>query len=608
MSPASRLVGYMLRYRRRYLGGIACLVVATGFALGIPWTVKRAVDAIAAGVDQAALAGFAGLIAFLALAHGVARFASRAAMIGAGQWVEHDLRRDLYEHLQRLPPAVHQRHRTGDLMARATSDVSAVRALSGFGATMLVQTSLAFGGALIAMSLIDPWLTALALAPSPVLIAIATRLSHAVEVQSAGVQDQIGVLAARVQDNLAGMPVVRAYTMEAREIAGFRRLNDEFLARSLRLARTQAIAWPFMGLIAGAGTLVVLWMGGRAVIDGRITLGAFVAFNGYVAYLAWPTIALGWTLANVRRGLASMRRVAEILDEAPGEGASAAAAVDAPDAAVPRVGGAIEFAELTFAYAGRDPVLSGVSFRVPEGGLVAVVGPTGSGKSTLGLLLCRLFDPPAGAVRIGGRDVLDVPLGALRRAVAYVPQEPFLFSRSIRDNLAFAGGRSGGAERLGEAARTAGIADEIERFPGSWDTVVGERGLTLSGGQRQRATLARALVADPAILFLDDPFASVDPGKEAEILAALRAARRGRTTMLATHRLRAAHEADWVVVLDRGVLVEQGRPADLLTAGGVYARLWRIQQIEDELGGPGDDTGDGAARPDGGPGGGRVRP
>ena len=606
MSPASRVVRYMLAYRRRYVGGIACLVVATGFALGIPWTVKRAVDAIAAGVDQAGLARFAGLIVFLALAHGVARFASRAAMIGAGQWVEHDLRRDLYEHLQRLPPAVHQRHRTGDLMARATSDVSAVRALSGFGATMLVQTSLAFGGALIAMSLIDPWLTALALAPSPVLIAIATRLSHAVEVQSAGVQDQIGVLAARVQDNLAGMPVVRAYTMETREIAGFRRLNDEFLVRSLRLARTQAIAWPFMGLIAGAGTLVVLWMGGRAVIDGRITLGAFVAFNGYVAYLAWPTIALGWTLANVRRGLASMRRVAEILDEVPGEGASAAAAFD-PDAAAPRVDGAIEFAELTFAYAGRDPALSEVSFRVPEGGLVAVVGPTGSGKSTLGLLLCRLFEPPPGAVRIGGRDVRDVPLGALRRAVAYVPQEPFLFSRSIRDNLAFADARGGG-ERLAAAARTAGIAEEIERFPAGWDTVVGERGLTLSGGQRQRATLARALVADPAILFLDDPFASVDPGKEAEILAAIRAARRGRTTLLATHRLRAAHEADWVVMLDRGVLVEQGRPADLLGAGGVYARFWRIQQIEDELGRPDGDPGDAAVRRDGGHGGGRVRP
>ena len=607
MSPASRLVRYMLRYRRRYLCGIACLVVATGVALGIPWTVKRAVDAIAAGVEPAALARFAGLIVLLAVAHGVARFASRAAMIGAGQWVEHDLRRDLYEHLQRLPPAVHQRHRTGDLMARATSDVSAVRALSGFGATMLIQTALAFGGALVAMGMIDPWLTVLAMAPSPVLVAIATRLSHAVEVQSAGVQDQIGVLAARVQDNLAGMAVVRAYTMEAREIEGFRRLNDEFLVRSLRLARTQAIAWPFMGLIAGAGTLVVLWMGGRAVIEGRITLGAFVAFNGYVAYLAWPTIALGWTLANVRRGLASMRRIAEILDESPGEVVSAAAAGGAQDGREPRVDGAIEFDDVTFAYPGREPALSGVSFRVPEGGLVVVVGPTGSGKSTLGLLLCRLFEPPAGAVRIGGRDVREVPLATLRRAVAYVPQEPFLFSRSIRDNLAFAGAR-GGADHLAEAARTAGIAEEIERFPAGWDTVVGERGLTLSGGQRQRATLARALVADPAILFLDDPFASVDPGKEAEILTAIRAARRGRTTVLATHRLRAAHEADWVVVLDEGALVEQGRPEELLAAGGVYARLWRIQQIEDELGEVGDDNGDGRSGRNGGPGGGRARP
>ena len=589
MSVARRLFAYMARHRVRYLTGVACLVCATAFSLGIPWTVKRAVDAIAGGADRAALARYAAVIALLAAAHGVARLGSRSAMVGAGQWVEHDLRRDLYEHLQRLPPAVHQRHRTGDLMARASSDVSAIRALAGFGATMLVQTSLAFGGTLVAMSMLDPWLTLWALSPSPLLILVAGRLSHAVEVQSAGVQDQVGVLAARVQENLAGMPVVRAYTMEPREIAAFRLLNDEFLVRSLRLARTQAISWPFMGLIAGAGTLVLLWMGGRAVIEGRITLGAFVAFNGYVAYLAWPTIALGWTLANVRRGLASMKRIAEILDEPPGETAPddgarpAAAGAGAGDRAT--VGGAVEFRDVTFAYPGRAPALSHVSFRVPEGDLAAIVGPTGSGKSTLGLLLCRLFEPPAGAVRVGGRDVRDIAFGALRRAVAYVPQEPFLFSRSLRDNLAFAHAGAG-AEALAAAAGTAGLADEIARFPAGWDTMVGERGLALSGGQRQRATLARALVGDPAILFLDDPFASVDPGKEAEILAAIRAARRGRTTLLATHRLRAAQDADWVVVLDGGALVEQGRPDALAAAGGLYARLLRIQQIEDELAQP----------------------
>ena len=596
MSAARRLLAYMLRHRVRYLAGVACLVGATAFSLGIPWTVKRAVDAISAGANGGALGRYAGVIALLAAAHGVARLGSRCAVVGAGQWVEHDVRRDLYEHLQRLPPAVHQRHRTGDLMARASSDVSAIRALAGFGSTMLVQTTLAFGGSLVAMSMLDPWLTLWALSPSPLLIVLAHRLSHAVEVHSAGVQDQIGVLAARVQENLAGMPVVRAYTMESREIAAFRRLNDEFLVRSLRLSRTQAVSWPFMGLIAGAGTLVVLWMGGRAVIEGRITLGAFVAFNGYVAYLAWPTIALGWTLANLRRGLASMKRVAEILDERPSEAETAPAVataqveprdapIAAPVVATAPVAGAVEFDDVTFAYPGRAPALTHVSFRVPEGDLVALVGPTGSGKSTLGLLLCRLFEPPRGSVRIGGRDVRDLPLGVLRRAVAYVPQEPFLFSRPIRDNLAFASAHAS-ADQLAAAARTAGLAEEIARFPAGWDTVVGERGLTLSGGQRQRATLARALVGDPTVLFLDDPFASVDPGKEAEILAAIRAARHGRTTLLATHRLRAAQEADWVVALDGGALVEQGPPAELAAAGGLYARLWRIQQIEDELAQP----------------------
>ena len=579
MLPARRLLRYVLRHRLRYLGGIGCLVGATTFSLGIPWTVQRAIDAMAAHAGSADLAAYAAVIILLAVLHGVARLGSRLTMIGAGQWVEHDIRRDLYEHLLTLPPAFYQRRRTGDLMSRASNDVSTVRMLAGFGGTMLVQTSLAFTGTLIAMWLIDPWLTLWALSPYPALVLLTKRLSHKVESQSAAVQDQLGALSARVQENLAGMPVVRAYTMEGREMAAFARLNAELVTRSLRLARTQAVFWPVMGLISGTGTLLILWLGGKAVVDERISLGAFVAFNGYVAYLAWPTMALGWTLANVRRGLASMARIGEILDETPAETAARAPGEAEPEATP---AGAIEVRDLTFAYEGRPPALRGVSFRVPEGALVAVVGPTGSGKSTLGVLLCRLFEPPPGALRIGGVDVREIPLARLRRAVAYVPQEPFLFSRSLRDNVLFADGRAG-SERMLAAARAAGLADEIEAFPDGWDTVVGERGLTLSGGQRQRAALARALAGDPAILVLDDPFASVDPGKEAEILVAIRSARRGRTTLLMTHRLRAAQEADWIVALAEGELMEQGTHARLLAAGGLYARLWRIQQIEDEL-------------------------
>lgn len=579
MSPARRLLRYLLRYRLRYAGGAGCLVLATAFSLGIPWTVKAAVDALGASRDLPAVAAYAAIIVALAAAHGAARLGSRFTMIGAGQWVEHDIRRDLYARLLRLPAAFYHAHRTGDLMSRASSDISAVRTLAGFGTTMLTSTSLAFAGTLVAMWSIDPWLTLYALAPSPVLILAARRFSRSVERQSTAVQEQLGALSAKVQENLTGMAVVRAYTMEPREIAGFGRLNGEYLTRSARLARTQAGFWPLMGLISGMGTLIILWLGGKAVVDGRITLGAFVAFNGYLAYLAWPTVALGWTLGNLQRGLAAMQRIAEVLD-APAEAEPDGGAERADPLGPSR--GSLQFSRLSFAYEGRAPALRDVSFTVPEGALAVVVGATGSGKSTLGALVCRLFEPPRGTLLVGGTDVRDLPLGTLRRAVGYVPQEAFLFSRSLRDNLLLGDGAAG-HERLSAAAAAAGLAAEVEGFPEGWDTVVGERGLTLSGGQRQRAALARALVGEPAFLILDDPFASVDPGKEWEILQALRGARRGRTTLLMTHRLLAAEEADLVVVLDEGEVVEQGRHAELLAAGGAYARLWRIQQIENEL-------------------------
>jgi len=449
---------------------------------------------------------------------------------------------------------------------------------------MLVGTSLTFVGTIAAMWSIDPLLMLYAMSPIPVLVLVAKRFNHQVETRSIAVQEQLGVLSTKVQENLTGMAVVRAYTMEERETGEFERANREYLTKSVALAQTQAISWPLMGLISGIGALIVLWLGGIAVVNGRISLGDFVAFNGYLAQLAWPTIALGWTLSSVRRGLASMRRVGEIL--AVPHSAEHAEATRAPsqEHEDPRVlpKGDIEFRDLSFTYDGRDHGLRGVCFRVPRGTVVAVVGPTGSGKSTLGALLCRLYEPPRGAVLVGGTDVRDLPLGLLRRSIGYVPQEAFLFSRSLRDNVRLADETADDA-RIRSAAETAGLVEDVGEFPRGWDTVVGERGLTLSGGQRQRVALARALIGDPPYLVLDDVLASVDAGKEWEILQALRSAMGGRTTLMMTHRLRAAQEADWVVVLDEGRVVEEGRHPDLLTRGGVYARLWRVQQLEDEL-------------------------
>ena len=618
MSSFRRLLPYLLRYRLRYLGGAVCLLLATLLSVSIPWTVKRAVDALERDGGAAHLGPFVLLILALAAGHGVARLGSRFAILGAGQWVEHDLRTALYARLLTLPPAFYHAHRTGDLMSRASNDISTLRALAGFGGVMLIGTLFAFAGTLGAMWMIDPWLTLFAMAPFPGLVVIAKRFNHDAEARSTAVQEQLGALSAKAQENLTGMAVVRAYTMEEREIAEFARLNAEYRTRNLALARIQSVSWPLMGLVSGVGALIVLWLGGKAVVDGRITLGSFVAFNGYLAQLAWPTVALGWTLASIQRGLAAMQRVVEILDSRPhgslgglsdafsfisggpdmapalpqsadnpsgavlpSADSRSGAAVD-PSEGVLLPNGPLEFRGLTFAYDDRGPVLRDVSFVVPAGSVVAVVGPTGSGKSTLGTLLCRLYEPPRGTVWVGGGDVLDLPLGPLRRSVGYVPQESFLFSRPLRDNVRLADEHAG-PERLEEVARTAGLADDLGALPAGWDTVVGERGLTLSGGQRQRVALARALVADPPFLVLDDVLASVDAAKEWEITRALRSAASGRTTLLMTHRLKAAAEADRIVVLDEGRVVEQGRHPDLLAAGGLYARLWRVQQLEDEL-------------------------
>jgi ATP-binding cassette subfamily B protein len=579
MMPVSVLGRYLARHRVRYAAGVLLLIATNACALLIPWVTKDVVDALGgAGRSTATretVALGALLVVGLALAQALVRTASRLLMLGAGQRVESEIRADLFDAFLRLDLAFYQTRRTGDLMSRATNDLQSVAMLVGFGLLSLINTAIVYAGSLVAMLRIDPWLTAVALAPYPLLVAVARRYTTRAHAEALAVQEQLSRLSTKAHENLSGMPVVRAYTLAPREIAEFKTLNEEHLARVLRQTRTHGLFSPLLAIMTGIGALSVLWIGGRAVLEERLSLGVLVAFSGYVAYLAWPTMALGWVMAIVRRGFAALGRVTEILDARPG-------IVDGPDAAplVEPLRGEIEIRGLTFRYAPEHPAaLRDVSLRIAPGSSVAIVGTTGGGKTTLAGLLPRLWDPPPGTVFVDGREIHTIPLRDLRAAIGFVPQEAFLFSRTLRENVAFGAPEDG----VTASAEVAGLASDVARLPRGWDTVVGERGLTLSGGQRQRSTLARALLRDPRILVLDDAFAAVDAETEVAILDRLLERIQRRTTLVITHRLRVASLLDRIIVLEDGQVVEDGPHAELLARGGPYARLWRRQQLESTI-------------------------
>jgi ATP-binding cassette subfamily B protein len=572
--------------------GCLCLAVTNGLALAIPWLLKGAVDTLGhagsavGGVDAAyrLVIRNAGLIAVLAITQAVIRIGSRVLIFNAGRNIEYTLRRDLFSHLLRMDAGFYRQRPTGDIMSRLTNDLGAVRLLFGPGILNLVNTVLVYATGVWLLLSLSPRLTLIALVPYPALVLGGRAFSKAMFHASRDLQDQLGKMSTAIQEDLAGINVVKTYGLEAQRHAIFHRLNGKYLQRSLSLVRARGVLGPLFAVIGGLGTLIVLWAGGREVIAGRLSVGGLVAFNAYLVYLSWPTVALGFILSIWQRGVAGWVRVQELLSSVSeirdrgGDGAGADAQLP-PAALTP----SIEARGLTLAR-GERKVLDDVSFALPAGGTLALVGPTGSGKTTLVDTIPRLQEVPAGTLFIGGRDVRAIPLRQLRSLVAYAPQEAFLFSATVAENIAF--GRGGTDVPEGEvraAAEAAGLGQDVSALPDGYDTLVGERGITLSGGQRQRVALARALCADPHILILDDSLSSVDANTEREILTRLRPILRGRTSILVSHRVAAVKDADQILFLDDGRVAERGTHRELLASGGLYAQLYREQLAAEAL-------------------------
>ncbi len=587
-----RLLRYLTRHRARYAVGMVCLFATASLAMAVPYLFKWAVDAYTAGAGAGVVGRYAAAMAGIAVAQAVVRTFSRFMIFNVGRDVEYDLRNDLFAKLEQLPQRFYQRRSTGDLMSRLVNDITALRLLLGVGGLNLVNTAIYYVYGVAFMCTLDPILTLWALAPFPLLVLIVKRFSRQIMERSLRVQEGLADLSTRIQENLSGIHVVQAYGRAHWETTLFSRLNDRFTAQNMALARVRGVLMPVMKFMASAGTVIILWVGGRRVMAGELSIGGLFAFAGYLNLLAWPTMALGWMLSILQRGRAAMQRLDEIF-AAPIEIGDAAGAV-----APATVAGAIEFRDVEFSYgesANGAPVLTGINLRIPARATVAVVGRTGSGKSTLAQLLPRLFDPSAGTILLDGRDIREVPLGWLRRQIAVVPQDPFLFSASVRDNIAFGvaaskdgdgDGDGGGADvdaRVQWAAAAAGLARDIPNLPQGFDTMVGERGVALSGGQKQRVTLARALVVEPRILILDDALSSVDTQTEREVLQGLTAFLRERTSIVIAHRLSTIERADLIVVIDEGRIVESGDHESLLARDGIYADLFRRQRLEEEI-------------------------